>query len=199
MSEQAETKQTYLIAGLGNPGREYKNTRHNTGFMVVDRLAEKQKQDFSKVQSKALVCKFDLQEKRVILAKPQTYMNESGQAVGGLVHFYNIPLENILIVYDEVDLPAGMLRMRPDGGSAGQKGMKSIIDRLGSEAFPRLRVGIGRPPGRMEAAAYVLRERSKAEAEELPGILDRAVEAVLTFITQGIDQAMNLYNGQNNP
>jgi len=199
MSEQTETKPIYLIVGLGNPGREYKNTRHNTGFMVVDRLANQHNQAFGKVESKALVCKFEHQGKRIILAKPQTYMNESGQAVGGLVHFYKVPLENLLVVYDEVDLPVGTLRMRPEGGSAGQKGMKSIIERLGEKAFPRLRVGIGRPPGRMEASAYVLRDCSGEAAEELPLILDRAAEAIMTFIQQGIDQAMNLYNGPNNP
>ena len=199
MSELAEEKQVYLIAGLGNPGREYRNTRHNTGFMVLDRLAGRHNQSFTKVESRALVCKFDYQGRRLILAKPQTYMNESGKAIGALAHFYKVPLENILIVYDEVDLPVGILRMRPDGGSAGQKGMVSIIERLGSETFPRLRVGIGRPPGRMEAADYVLRDWSGEEAEILPQILDRAAEAVLAFVTQGIDQAMNLYNGPNDP
>ena len=190
----AEPSQTYLIAGLGNPGREYKETRHNVGFMVVDRLAQRLGVTFSRVESRALVTKGAHQGQRVILAKPQTFMNESGLAVGSLARYYKVELNNMLVAYDDVDLPFGVLRMRPAGGSAGQKGMKSIIERVGSEAFPRLRVGIGRPPGRMDAAAYVLQPFDRAETAELPLVLDRAADAVLVYIASGLERAMNLYN-----
>lgn len=190
------TNQPYLIAGLGNPGPEYRYSRHNVGFMLLDRLAAHLQVKFTRLESKALVTKAEHQGQRLVLAKPQTYMNLSGQAVGALVRYYKIPVEHIMIAYDDVDLPLGTLRIRPDGGSAGQKGMSSIIERLGTQEFPRLRLGIGRPPGRMEAAAYVLQDFSKAEAEFLAPILDRAVEAVLAFVNQGLEAAMNRYNGE---
>jgi PTH1 family peptidyl-tRNA hydrolase len=185
----------YLIAGLGNPGREYAASRHNVGFMLVDRLAARLGASFSRLESKALVCKSEYQGLRLFLAKPQTYMNLSGQAVGGLFNYYRVPLEHLLVVYDDVDLPLGTLRLRPGGGSAGQKGMKSIIERLGSQDFPRLRIGIDRPPGRMDAAAYVLQDFSRQQAEFLPPLLERAVDATLVFITQGLEAAMNQFNG----
>jgi peptidyl-tRNA hydrolase, PTH1 family len=186
--------QVYLIVGLGNPGREYKETRHNAGFMLLDRLAQRLGEKFTRLESRALVTKATYQERRLILAKPQTYMNESGKAVGALARFYKVPLDNLLVIYDEVDLPLGTLRLRPGGGSAGQKGMRSIIDRLGSETFPRLRIGIGRPPGRMDAADYVLQKFSRSEAEIAAQMLDRAVDAVLVYVTAGLDKAMNMYN-----
>jgi PTH1 family peptidyl-tRNA hydrolase len=184
----------YLIAGLGNPGREYRQTRHNIGFMLLDSLAGSLDLSFTRVESKALVTRGDYSGRRLLLAKPQTYMNLSGQAVGALARYYKVPQENLLIVYDDVDLPLGLLRLRSSGGAGGHKGMTSIIERLGSQDIPRLRMGIGRPPGRMEAADYVLQEFSTAESNELPAILDRGVEAVYTFVTQGIAAAMNHYN-----
>jgi PTH1 family peptidyl-tRNA hydrolase len=185
----------YLIVGLGNPGREYRESRHNIGFLLLSHLAERLGVSFSRLQSKALVTDGRYQDHKIILAKPQTFMNLSGQAVGPLVNFYKIPLENLLVVYDEVDLPFGTLRLRPSGGSGGHNGMKSLITRLGTEGFPRLRLGVSRPPGRMEAAAYVLQDFSAEEAALLPEILDLAGDAALTFITQGIEAAMNRYNG----
>jgi peptidyl-tRNA hydrolase, PTH1 family len=189
------TNLPYLIAGLGNPGPQYRYSRHNVGFMLLDRLAAHLQVKFTRLESKALVTKAEHQGQRLVLAKPQTFMNLSGQAVGSLARYYKIPTEHIMIAYDDVDLPLGTLRIRPDGGSAGQKGMASIIERLGTQEFPRLRLGIGRPPGRMDAADYVLQDFSKTEAEFLASILDRAVEAVLTFVNQGLDAAMNKYNG----
>ena len=184
----------FLIVGLGNPGRQYRKNRHNIGFLLVDRLAEKLGVTFSRLESKALVTKTDFQGQRVVLAKPQTFMNLSGQATASLVKFYKIPLENLLVAYDDVDLPFGNLRLRPGGGSAGQKGMESIIERLGTQDFPRLRLGIGRPPGRMEAAAYVLQDFSPAEEPELSATLERGVQAALVYITLGLEAAMNQYN-----
>ena len=185
----------YIITGLGNPGREYRETRHNIGFMLVDHLAQQLGVSFSRLESKTLVTKCEYQGRRLVLAKPQTYMNLSGSAVGSLVRFYKVPLQNLLVAYDDVDLPLGTIRLRAGGGSAGQKGMGSIIERLGTQDFPRLRLGIGRPPGRMEAAAYVLQPFKKDELERLPVLLERAVEAALVFITSGLETAMNQFNG----
>jgi PTH1 family peptidyl-tRNA hydrolase len=191
-----EQKIPYLITGLGNLGRQYQHTRHNVGFMVVDQLAKRLGISFTRLESKALVTKGDFQTQRLVLAKPQTFMNLSGQAVGALVKFYKVPPEQLLIVYDDADLPLGTLRMRPGGGSAGQKGMVSILERLGTQDVPRLRFGIGRPPGRMPASAYVLQDFSKAELELLPSLLDRSVDAILAFVSEGLEAAMNQYNGQ---
>jgi len=197
--EQINTKLSpFLIAGLGNPGRQYKTSRHNIGFMLVDQLAAKLDISFSRVESRALVCKKKYEHRSIILAKPQTFMNLSGQAVGALVKFYKIPIENLMIVYDDVDLPFGKIRIRPSGGSAGQKGVVSIIDRLGTNEFPRLRMGLGRPPGRMQAASYVLRDFSQEELDFLPEILDRGADAVLTFVSLGLVTAMNQYNSYAN-
>jgi PTH1 family peptidyl-tRNA hydrolase len=190
-------KVTYLIAGLGNPGREYKANRHNIGSMVIDQLGSRLGVQFSRLESKALVAKVNFEGIPLILAKPQTYMNLSGQSVGSLVKYYKINLDNLMVVYDDVDLPFGSLRLRPGGGSAGQKGMESIIERLGGSAFPRLRIGIGRPPGRMEAADYVLKNFSTSEAQFLPEILDRACDAIFTYLRDGIDSAMNQFNAAN--
>ena len=184
----------YLIAGLGNPGREHRNNRHNVGYMLLDRLADRLGEQFTRVESKSLVTKTDFGGNRLVLAKPQTFMNNSGQAVGSLLRYYKIPFENLMVVNDDVDLDLGTLRIRKSGGSAGQKGLASIIDRLGSQEFPRMRLGIGRPPGRMDAAAYVLRDFSKVELPLLDEVLSYGVDAVLMFITQGVEAAMNRYN-----
>ena len=187
--------ETYLIIGLGNPGREYRETRHNVGFMLLDRLTVKLNAHFTRLQSRALVASAIYQERKIILAKPQTFMNLSGQSVQGLIHFYKLPLENLLIAHDDLDLPVGTIRIRPDGGSAGQKGMSSTIERLGTDEFPRLRLGIGRPPGQMLAPDYVLQDFSHADQTIISETLNRAVEAALTWVTDGLDATMNKYNG----
>jgi len=187
--------ETFLIVGLGNPGREFRGTRHNVGFMLLDRLTVKFHARFTRLQSKALVASTNFQERRIILAKPQTFMNLSGQAVQGLMHFYRLPLENLLIAHDDLDLPVGTIRIRPDGGSAGQKGMISIIERLGTDEFPRLRLGIGRPPGQMQPPDFVLQDFSNGDLTYISETLDRAVEAALTWVSDGLDAAMNMYNG----
>ncbi len=186
---------TFLIVGLGNPGREYRENRHNAGFMLADRLAVKLDTRFTRLQSRALVATAALPEKKIILAKPQTFMNRSGQAVQGLVRFYKLPLDHLFVAYDELDLPVGTLRIRPDGGSAGHKGMASIIERLGTDGFARLRLGVGRPPGQMAAPDYVLQDFSRGDLKMIAEVLDRAVEAVLCFVNEGLDTAMNRYNG----
>jgi peptidyl-tRNA hydrolase, PTH1 family len=185
----------FLIVGLGNPGRQYRENRHNAGFIVLDKLAEQLQVSFSRVQLRALTADTRYKDRRVYLAKPQTYMNESGSSVNSLLRFFKIPLEHLLVIHDDVDLPFGTLRLRPDGGSAGQKGVASIIDRVGTQNFPRLRFGVGRPPGRMLAAAYVLQDFSRDEAAALAGAAQTAAEAALLFVTQGLTPAMNQYNG----
>ena len=195
MDSDTRNSSPYLIVGLGNPGRQYKDNRHNIGFMVVDRLAARLGLSFSRLEMKALVTKGEYVGQRIILAKPQTYMNLSGQAAASLVRYYKVPLENLLVAYDDVDLPLGTIRLRPSGGSAGQKGMQSIVESLGSQEFPRLRVGIDRPPGHMEAAAYVLKDFPPAELAILPGLFDKAVDAVLAFVAEGLVTAMNRFNG----
>lgn len=186
----------FLLVGLGNPGRQYAGMRHNIGFMVIDRLAARLETAFTRAQLRSLVTDARYQDRRVLLAKPQTYMNDSGVAVGALVKFFKVPFANLLVAYDEVDLPFGTLRLRPGGGSAGHKGLASIQERLGTQEFPRLRLGVGRPPGSKMAAAYVLQNFSRAEAEFLPPLLDRAAEAAMTFITDGLERAMTQFNGE---
>lgn len=192
---ESEDNAPYLIVGLGNPGREYQQNRHNVGFMVIDRLAQRLGAGFSRLEQKALITKTDHQGRRLILAKPQTYMNLSGKAVGALLRYYKVPLENLMVAYDDVDIPFGTLRLRYAGGAGGQKGMKSIIQQLGTQDFPRLRVGIDRPPGRMAAADYVLQDFSRDEVEMLPQITDEAADAILLFVREGLDAAMNQFNG----
>ncbi len=183
----------FLIAGLGNPGREYQNNRHNIGFMAVDRLAVAYGISLGKVQNRALVGNGRIGAASVILAKPQTYMNGSGDAIGPLATYYRIPSERVLVVYDEIDLPPGTLRLREQGGSGGHNGMKSIIQQLGN-GFPRLRLGVGRPPGRMEPAAYVLQDFRGAELEVVDELLNEAVAAIETFLREGVDLAMTRHN-----
>jgi PTH1 family peptidyl-tRNA hydrolase len=201
MNTPYETSQTFLIVGLGNPGRQYRENRHNVGFVVVDWLTERLSapglsQPHRRVQFRALVTDTRYEGRRVLLAKPQTYMNESGVAVGALLKFYKVPLTNFLVAHDDVDLPFATLRLRPGGGSAGQKGVASIIEKLGTQDFPRLRLGIGRPPGQMLAAAYVLQDFTRHEIGQLPTVLERAADAALVFVLEGLDAAMNRYNGQ---
>jgi peptidyl-tRNA hydrolase, PTH1 family len=185
----------YLVVGLGNPGREYRETRHNIGFMVIDQLCKVLGVSMTRMQSRALVAVGAFAGQKVILAKPQTFMNLSGQAVGGLVHFYKIPVEHLIIAHDDIDLPLGTIRIRPGGGSAGQKGMESIIQQLGTQNFSRLRLGVGRPPGQKEAANYVLQKFTRGEQEMVDLLLERASAAVQTFIRDGLNTAMNQYNG----
>ncbi len=186
---------TVLVAGLGNPGREYRGNRHNAGFMVIDRLCEELGARLGRMQSKALTGSATRDGVKIVLAKPQTFMNLSGQSVAALLRFYKIPREQLLVIHDDLDLPFGTLRLRPGGGPGGQKGVGSIIQQLGTQDFARLRIGIGRPPGRMDPASYVLHDFAKDEQEFLPVILKQASDAALVWATTGLDKAMNLFNG----
>ncbi|MCU0502755.1 MAG: aminoacyl-tRNA hydrolase [Anaerolineae bacterium] len=187
-----------MIVGLGNPGPEYARSRHNVGFQVLDLFAARHRLRFDKAQKRARVTQGPVKlagwSGRVLLAKPITYMNASGEAVGPLAKFYKVPSVDILVVFDDLDLPVGRLRLRPDGGSSGQKGVKSIIQALGTEAFSRLRVGIGRPPGQMDPADYVLQPFSAAQEEEMAFVRMKAADAIEAWLALGIDAAMNQFN-----
>lgn len=185
----------FLIVGLGNPGPKYHNNRHNVGFMVADALGDRANIPIRRFEFRALIGKGDFADERLILVKPQTYMNNSGQAVSALINFYKIPVKKLLVIHDDLDLPFGTLRMRPQGGAGGQRGVGSIIAKLNTRDFSRLRIGIGRPPGRMDPSDYVLHDFDPPEEEMLPEILDTAVKAIRLFIKEDIEQAMNKFNG----
>jgi len=182
-----------LIVGLGNPGRKYAHHRHNVGFQCLDRLAKAHDLPFTRRRAKASLASGKIANVGVVLAKPLTYMNLSGQAVRQLVSFYKLPLEDVLVICDDLDLPLGTIRLRPEGGSGGHKGMRSIIEALGSQAFPRLRVGIGRPPGN-DAVSYVLNDFTADERITLESVYEKVVAAVGLFLREGIEAAMNAYN-----
>ena len=186
--------QRFLIAGLGNPGIKYERHRHNVGFMVLDELASRQNATFAGSRGKSLYSTIQIHNTQLVLVKPQTYMNRSGETLQNLLHFYRLPMERALIVFDDLDLPTAMLRMRPYRGSAGHKGMKSIIDRLGSQTIPRLRIGIDRPTGPMNPAAYVLLPFDNEQQELISAVLPRAADAIETFVISGIQKAMSTFH-----
>jgi PTH1 family peptidyl-tRNA hydrolase len=188
-----------MIVGLGNPGPEYARNRHNVGFQVIDLFAGRHGLVFDKFQKQARVALGRVAltngwAGRVLLAKPMTFMNLSGEAVAALAAFYKIAPVDILVISDDLDLPAGKLRLRAEGGAGGQKGIKSTIQHLHTEAFPRLRIGIGRPPGQMDAADYVLQNFSAAEEQEMAFLRPKAADAIEAWLAQGIAAAMNLFN-----
>lgn len=191
---EAASEDTTLIVGLGNPGREYAGNRHNVGFMAAERWVAARSLAFNKLQHRAIIALGRAGERRVIVAKPQTFMNDSGRAVSALLRFYKVSPERLVVIFDDLDLPFGAIRLRAEGGAGGHNGMRSIIQQLGSPQFARLRMGIGRPPGRMDPAAFVLQDFARDETAVLAAVLDRAVEALDVFIAQGITTAMNQFN-----
>jgi PTH1 family peptidyl-tRNA hydrolase len=189
------SEDAWLVVGLGNPGPGYAGNRHNVGFMVVDLLAGRMGARFKAHKKvRAEVLEGRLGGVRVVLAKPRTYMNESGGAVAGLLDYFSLPLERLVVVHDELDLPYGGLRLKLGGGDNGHNGLKSIRRSLGSGEFNRVRFGIGRPPGRMDAAAFVLRDFGATERKELELEVDRTADAVEGLLTDGLDRAQNAYN-----
>lgn len=185
----------YLIVGLGNPGKDYMDTRHNVGFRVVDELVRRYGLAFGKTERKAQTASGVIHGKKVILAKPQTYMNLSGEAVHSLLDFYKVEVAHILVVADDLDIPLGTVRLRKAGGAGGQNGMKSVIQHLGTQEFSRLRFGIGRPPGKMQARDYVLSSFKGDDAILATQVIDRAADAVETWLVDGIELAMTRHNG----
>jgi len=191
-----------LIVGLGNPGKGYADSLHNLGFMCVNHFARIHSIRFDKKQGKARIGLGKIADSKVVVARPQTYMNQSGQAVGRLVKKFKISLDNLLIIHDDLDLPLGKIRIRRGGGSAGHKGVESIITELGSQDFPRIRVGIGRPiapTGSTEITdadiiTYLLSELPLEEKRAITQILPKVTETILCILTEGLTAAMNRYN-----
>ncbi|HEU4913648.1 MAG TPA: aminoacyl-tRNA hydrolase [Actinomycetes bacterium] len=186
--------EVWLVVGLGNPGPEYAGNRHNVGFMVVDLLAERVSGRFKAHKSRAEIVEGRLAGHRVVLAKPRSYMNESGGPVSALLDFFKVPLDRLVVVHDELDLPFGGLRLKLGGGDNGHNGLKSLRRSLGSGEFHRVRFGIGRPPGRMDAAVFVLRDFGAAERKDLALEVDRAADAVEALVSEGLDRAQNSFN-----
>lgn len=189
-----EENRRRVIAGLGNPGKNFAGNRHNIGFMVLDRLAAQHRLRFDKMMNRGMVALGDISGVKVALVKPQTFMNDSGMCVSPLLKFYKSTPDDLLVVYDELDLPAGQVKLRKQGGPAGHNGMRSLIQHVGTPDFARLRMGIGRPPGRMAPKDFVLQDFSKMELAELDSTIDRATKGIERWLTNSIDNAMNWVN-----
>lgn len=185
----------YIIAGLGNPGSRYALTRHNAGFMALDMLASREGFEIKKLKFHALVADQMIEGKRCIIMKPQTMMNNSGEAIYEAACYYNIPDENIIIIYDDISLDVGKTRIRRKGSAGGHNGIKSIISCLGSENFPRVKVGVGKKPNASyDLASWVLGEFPKEQSDDLKSALENAIAAAGLIVNDQIDKAMNLYN-----
>ncbi len=185
-----------LVVGLGNPGAEYRRTRHNIGYDVVEELARRHANTSPQRRFDGEVVEIFIEGEKVLLLAPLTYMNLSGRSVGAAVDFFKLSLENILIVCDDLNLERGRLRIRAEGSAGGQNGLKDILKRVGSEAVPRLRIGIGRPPGRMQPTDYVLGKMTEAERDELDEAVARATDGVELWLREGIEAAMNRVNAR---
>ncbi|MFZ5478051.1 MAG: aminoacyl-tRNA hydrolase [Myxococcota bacterium] len=183
----------HLVVGLGNPGARYAKTRHNVGFLVVERLAARANASVEKKLFGALVGDCQVAGRKVVLAMPQQYMNLSGHPTRSVMGFYKVAPTDTVVVYDDLDLPFGKLRLRTSGSAGGHNGVKDIVQHVGNE-FVRVRVGIGRPPGPMDSADYVLTPWSAAEAEKLDAVVDRAADAVESVVRDGVAKAMNTFN-----
>jgi PTH1 family peptidyl-tRNA hydrolase len=184
----------YLVVGLGNPGPRYAATRHNVGFLVVELLAKRLGGQFKAHKGRADLVEGRLAGEPVVLAKPRSFMNESGGPVVSVARFYKVPVEQIVVVHDDLDLPFGALRLKRGGGDGGHNGLRSATAALGSKDYLRVRFGIGRPPGRQDPAEFVLREFSGAERKDLAFHLDRAADAVEALVGQGLETAQNDYH-----
>ncbi|WP_376700071.1 aminoacyl-tRNA hydrolase [Actinoalloteichus hoggarensis] len=192
--KSVDEPQLCLVVGLGNPGPSYAGNRHNIGFMVLDELASRVGGKFKNHKSSAEVVEGRLSGRRAALAKPKSYMNLSGGAVAGAVRFFKIPPAAVIVVHDELDLPFGTVRMKLGGGDNGHNGLRSITSSLGTKDYLRVRCGIGRPPGRMDPAAFVLRDFSTVERKELPFFVDHSADAVEALMTEGLEAAQNRFH-----
>ena len=185
----------WLIVGLGNPGEKYARTRHNLGFLALDLLAERQKLKVNRIKYKALVAETEFGGARCLLMKPQTYMNLSGEAVREAAQFYKIPSDHVLVIYDDVSLPVGKLRVRPSGSAGGHNGIKNIIAHLGTQDFPRVKIGVGAPEGGgAEMVDWVIGVPFQAERKVLVESFEKAIQAAECIIAHGCQQAMNQFN-----
>ena len=186
----------YLIAGLGNPSKTYEGTRHNVGFSMIDALADAFQIDVTTKKHKAIVGRGVIEGMKVILAKPQTYMNLSGESIREIADFYKIDPENMIIIYDDISLDVGRLRIRKKGSAGGHNGIKNIIAHLGTDVFPRIKVGVGEKPQGWDLADYVLSKYSKEEQQALREASDNVIGAVKLMVLDNIDAAMNQYNAK---
>jgi PTH1 family peptidyl-tRNA hydrolase len=184
----------WLVVGLGNPGPKYAGNRHNVGFFVLDLLAERVGARFKAHKGRADVVEGRLAGQRVILAKPSSYMNESGGPVASLRDFYKVPIERIVVVHDELDVPFASLKLKRGGGDNGHNGLRSLTKSLGSKEYLRVRFGVGRPPGRQDPADFVLKDFSSAERKELPFLVDRTADAVEALLTSTLEAAQNTFH-----
>ena len=185
----------WLVVGLGNPGAKYESTRHNMGFLVVDKLAQNEKLKFNKLRFKAWTATWEVSGEKVLLMKPQTYMNLSGEAVGQAARFYKIPADHVLVISDDIALPAGKLRIRAGGSAGGHNGLKNIIQHLGTDRFPRIKVGVGSPQqAEHDIADWVTGKPMGEDQKVIIEALDKAVAAIPVLIEQGVDRAMNRFN-----
>jgi peptidyl-tRNA hydrolase, PTH1 family len=185
----------WLIVGLGNPGPSYSGNRHNLGFMVLDELARRTGARLKSHKGRADVGAVRVAGKRAVLEKPRSFMNESGGPTASVRDYFHVPTDRVIVVHDELDIPFGALRLKQGGGDGGHNGLKSLRTSLKSGEFLRVRVGIGRPPGRMDAAAYVLKDFAGSERKELPLVVSRAADAVEALISEGLERAQMTYNG----
>jgi PTH1 family peptidyl-tRNA hydrolase len=198
-SEDAGGDDRHLVVGLGNPGERYAQTRHNAGALTIDVLLERIGGSLKSHKSGCLVAEGSLGGERVVLARPTSYMNESGRPVGGLMRWYKQPPANLVVVHDELDVPFGEVRVKAGGGTAGHNGLGSIVNHVGTKDFLRVRIGIGRPPGLKGAVGHVLDGFSAAERKELPFLLGTAADAVEVIVEYGVERAMNEFNTRPRP
>ena len=188
------TEDRHVVVGLGNPGERYAHTRHNAGVLTIDVLLERAGGRLKSHKSGCLVGEASLRGARVVLARTTSYMNESGRPVRQLLQWYKQPVENLIVVHDEIDIPFGEVRVKAGGGTAGHNGLGSIVNHLGTKDFARVRVGVGRPPGAKDAAGHVLAGFSAGERKELPFLLVAAADAVESIVHDGVERAMNEFN-----
>jgi PTH1 family peptidyl-tRNA hydrolase len=198
-SAEAPDGDRHLVVGLGNPGERYAQTRHNAGALAIDLLVERTGGKLKSHKSGCLVAEGSLSGERVVLARPTSYMNESGRPIAGLVRWYKQPPSNLVVVHDELDIPFGEVRVKSGGGTAGHNGLGSIVNHLGTKDFVRIRVGIGRPPGAKGAVGHVLNGFSAGERKELPFVLGEAADAVEAIVAHGVERAMNEFNTRAKP
>ncbi|WP_294151006.1 aminoacyl-tRNA hydrolase [uncultured Clostridium sp.] len=185
----------YIIAGLGNPGKEYDGSRHNVGFMTLETLADRYQIDIREKAHKALIGKGMIEGNKVILVKPQTYMNLSGESIRSVMDYYKTEPSEFIVIYDDISLEPGQIRIRKKGSAGGHNGIKNIIAHLGTQEFPRIRIGVGEKPPRMDLADYVLSRFPKEEKEEMEQAFSDGAAAAVSMMNEGIDTAMNRFNG----
>lgn len=188
----------FIIAGLGNPGKKYENTRHNMGFLVIDRLASKNDIKVNKLKHRALVGDGFISGQKVLLVKPQTYMNLSGESLGEVLRYYHAEPQNLIVIYDDFDLAAGTLRIRKKGSAGSHNGMKSVIEQVGSQDFPRVRVGIGESGG-LDWKDFVLGKVTGGQQQLISEAVEQAADSIICILEKGIDKAMNEYNKKAKP